>query len=132
MSDYPNRLLTAFLLGVLVAVASFFLRLAPAGSSPLVYAALPLLSALGFHVLHEWRQAAGVTETGPVLQYLFIVAASYIILGLLLPSNRLATFLTAAASVALLVPAISEYVRDRSQFKDSEPEGEEIEAESAY
>ncbi len=121
MDEFNSRLLTALVLGLAVDVMAASAKLL-AGLHVLAIL-LPILASLGgWWLLYSWRQMQGMADSAPILQYAMLILSSFVLFGWLFSFNGQPQALAGVVSLALLAPALGEWVRDQGKFKKEAPE----------
>ncbi|MDE1798693.1 MAG: hypothetical protein KGH63_04800 [Candidatus Micrarchaeota archaeon] len=116
MDDFNKRAFTALGLSVFALIVAYSLKML--SGLPLLSKLLPLLVGMGgWWLLYHWRLQDGREKSGPIYQYAMIVVGAYLLFGLLFPPAAQAQPIASAIAIALLLPAVGEYVRDHSKFK---------------
>ncbi|MDE1798514.1 MAG: hypothetical protein KGH63_03850 [Candidatus Micrarchaeota archaeon] len=123
MDEFNSRALVALVLLLVVEAVAYSLKML-AGLPPVTFL-LPILAGMGgWWLLCHWRQAAGMSSSAPILQYILLIAGVYLLFGWLFPASGQPQPLSAALAIAMLAPTIGEWVRDHGKFKaDKEDEG---------
>lgn len=123
MADSIPALFSSLLLGGLVSLMAYMAKLLP-NASPVAYLIPVLCAGLGWALLDAWRETAGRTHAGPILHYTVIVLAVFVLYGLLFSPAGQPQPLSGLTGIALLAPAVSDFVRGWGHFEKEKEEAE--------